>query len=86
MLVSSLSKPVKAGSKNLSTEVESIVLIGMEKRPVQTRKQPKGMLANSVTSLMHEVISPSKCLTETRLAYLGKRCLTVLISRKKKNP
>ena len=46
----SLSRPVEAGSKNLDTEVESIVLLGMERRPVQTRKQPKSMLANSVTS------------------------------------
>ena len=46
MKVCSLSNPIEAGSKNLNTEVESIVLLGMERRPVLTRKQPKSMLAN----------------------------------------
>ena len=45
--VGSLSKPVEAGLKNLNTEVESIELLGMERRPVQTRKQPKGKLSNT---------------------------------------
>ena len=43
-------KLVEAGSRNLITEVESIVLFGMERRPAQTRKQPRSMLVNSVTS------------------------------------
>ena len=38
--VGSLSKPVEAGSRKLATEEESIVLLGMERRPVQTRMQP----------------------------------------------
>ena len=46
----SLSKPVEAGAKNSNTKVESIVSLGMEWRPVETRKLPKSMLANSVTS------------------------------------
>ena len=46
----SLSKPVEAGFKTVGTEVESIELLGMDRRPVQTRKQPKSMLANSVSS------------------------------------
>ena len=50
MKVGSLSKPEETGLKNLYTEVESIVLLGMEKRPVQTRKQLKRMLANTRTS------------------------------------
>ena len=45
----SLSDPVEAGSKNLITEVVSMVL-GMERRLVPTRKQPKSMFANSLTS------------------------------------
>ena len=36
--------------QKINTEVESIVLLGMEWRPDQTRKQPKSMLENSVTS------------------------------------
>ena len=44
MNVGSLSKPIEAGSKNISTEVESMVLQGMESRPVQARKQPISML------------------------------------------
>ena len=48
--VGSFSKPVEAGSKNLNTEVESIVLLGMKRRPAQIRKQPKSMLANSTTA------------------------------------
>ena len=35
--------------RKLNTEVESIVLLGMERRPVQTRKQPKCILAKFVT-------------------------------------
>ena len=50
MKFDSLSKSVEAGSKNLYTEMESIVLLGMERRPAQVRKQPKSMLANFVTS------------------------------------
>ena len=46
----SLSKPVEADLKNVNTEVESIVLLGMERRPVQSRKQPNSMLVNSVPS------------------------------------
>ena len=47
--VGSLSKPVEAGLKNVNTEIESTVLLGMERWQVQTRKQLKSMLANSVT-------------------------------------
>ena len=68
MKVGSLSKPVEAGSKNLNAEVESIVLLGMKRRPVQTWKQTQSMLANSVTSYLQEVISSSKCIAVTRLA------------------
>ena len=42
----SLSEPVETGSKKLNTEV----LLGMERRTANTRKQPKSILANSVTS------------------------------------
>ena len=48
--VGSLSKPVETGFKNFNTKVESIVLLGMEKRQAKTRKQQKRMLANTVTS------------------------------------
>ena len=40
----------EAGCKNINTEVESIGLLSMERWPVQTRKQPKSTLTNSVTS------------------------------------
>ena len=49
MKVCSISKPVEAGSKYLNIDVQSIVLLLMERQPVQTRKQPKSMLVNSVT-------------------------------------
>ena len=48
--VGSLSDPVEAGSKNLITEVVSMVLLGMERRLVPIRKQPKSIFANSLTS------------------------------------
>ena len=49
MKVGSLSRPVDAVFLNFSTKVESMVLLGMERWPVQIRKQPKGMLADSMT-------------------------------------
>ena len=45
-----LSKPVEAGLTNLNTEMGSIVLLGIERRSVQAKKQKKSMLANTVTS------------------------------------
>ena len=50
MKVGSFSMSVEVGLKNLNTEVKSIVLLHMERWPVQLRKQPKSMLMNSVTS------------------------------------
>ena len=50
--------------ENLSNEVESIALLGTERRPVHTMNLLKSILANFVTSQM-QVISPSKCLTLT---------------------
>ena len=50
MKVDSFSKTVEAGSKNINAKVEFILLLGMERRQIQTRKQSVSMLANSVTS------------------------------------
>ena len=46
----SLSYPVEDGLNNLDIEEESIMLLGMDRRPVQTRKLPKSLLLNYVTS------------------------------------
>ena len=51
MKVGSLSKPVEACLENFDAKVESIELLGMERRPVQARKQPKSYLPASVSLL-----------------------------------
>ena len=60
--VGSFSKPLLTNS---NTKMKSIVLLGMERQPAQTRMQPNCMLANSATSKMQEFISHSKCLIVT---------------------
>ena len=43
MKLGSFSRPLEVGSKNSGTEVESLVLLGIESQPLHTRKRLKNV-------------------------------------------